>query len=206
MKSYNLTLKAECKECDLAKERKKARIEREKENEVADAAAENDNEVGETREDPSSEEEEDQDEEEVELEREESRKRKRTGENHTHCHCPLFTVPDELADFMAGGQPYQRFKKESDERREAAKVERILLLQKRKEVEQKYKFDLKKEWDRFKKAFRESEKEKLKKDSEKEKRKKTEAAETPVEQNKRSRREEIEDKRRKVREDLPLLF
>ena len=143
MKSYNLTLKAECKECDLAKERKKARIEREKENEVADAAAENDQEVGETREDPSSEEEEDKDEEEMECG--ESRKRKRTGENHTHCHCPLFTVPDELADFMAGGQPYQRFKKESDERREAAKVERILLLQKRKEVEQKYKFDLKKE-------------------------------------------------------------
>ena len=202
MKSFNLTLKAECKECDLAKERKKARIEREKENEVADA--ENDNEVGERREDPSSEEEEDKDEEEVECE--ESRKRKRTGENHTHCHCPLFTVPDELADSMAAGQPYQRFKKDSDERREAAKVERILLLQKRKEVEHKYKFDLKKELDRFKKAFKESEKEKLKKDSEKEKRKRTEAGETPVEQNKRSRREEIEDKRRKVREDLPLLF
>ena len=139
MKSFNLNLKVECKQCDLAKGRKRARIEKE------DADAEN-NEVTEESDIT-----EDENEEDVEESISEgSRKRKKTGENHTHCHCPLFPISDELTEFMTSGQPWQRFEKENLKRREAAKVERVLLLQRRKEVEKKCKFDMKNELERFK--------------------------------------------------------
>ena len=149
MKSFNLSLKVECKQCDLAKGRKRARIEKE------DADAEN-NEETEERDNT-----EDEDEGNVEETiNDESRKRKRSGENHTHCHCPLFPISDELTEFMTSGQPWQRFEKENLKRREAAKVERVLLLQRRKEVEKKHKFDIKKELQRFRNALKLSKKRK----------------------------------------------
>ena len=184
MKSFNLNLKVECKQCDLAKGRKRARMEKE------DADAEN-NEVTEESDIT-----EDENEEDVEESISEgSRKRKKTGENHTHCHCPLFPISDELTEFMTSGQPWQRFEKENLKRREAAKVERVLLLQRRKEVEKTYKFDMKKELERFKNALKLSRKEKEK-----------QKTQPKTQEQKRSRREEIEEKRRQVKENLPLLF
>ena len=111
MKSFNLNLKVECKQCDLAKGRKRARIEKE------DADAEN-NEETEERDNT-----EDEDEGDVEESiNEESRKRKRSGENHTHCHCPLFPISDELTEFMTSGQPWQRFEKENLKRRKLRRL------------------------------------------------------------------------------------
>ena len=81
------------------------------------------------------------------------KKRKKSGENHTHCHCQLFSVPDGLCDFMAGGQPYRRFKADQIKKRASAKVDNVILLQKRKQVRIKYKQDLKKEVVRFKNAL-----------------------------------------------------
>ena len=46
-----------------------------------------------------------------------ARKRKKSGENHTHCHCKLFSVSDGLSDYMAGGQPYRRFKADQIKKR-----------------------------------------------------------------------------------------
>ena len=89
-------------------------------------------------------------------------KRKRSGENHTHCHCPLFQVSEDLQNVMSAGQPYHRFKTDQIKRREAAKVDHLLLIQNRKQDKKKFVMDLKKEVVRFKQSLRLVEKEKQK--------------------------------------------
>lgn len=65
---------------------------------------------------------------------ENGKKRKRSEEKHTRCHCRLFQVPDDLFDFMAGGQPYHRFKADQIKRRDSAKVVRVILLQSKSKI------------------------------------------------------------------------
>ena len=50
---------------------------------------------------------------------------------------------------MAGGQPYRRFNADQINERASAKVDKVILLQKRKQDKFKYKRDLKKEALRF---------------------------------------------------------
>ena len=141
MKSLNLNLKFDCSQCNIAKERKRARLETEHQ-ELSDDEENNQETVVEI---------EDSDESEEDLNIVTgSKKRKRSGENHTHCHCSLFLVPDVLVNFMSSGKPYQRFKTDQIKRKDSVKVDRLLLLQKRKQDKNKYKMDLKKERVRFK--------------------------------------------------------
>ena len=75
-------------------------------------------------------------------------------------------------------------------------------IKKRKQDKNKYKMDLKKERVRFKEALRLSQKEKVTDDDQQNKSK------TPEEkrEERRLRKEEIERKRKAVKENLPLLF
>ena len=122
MKSLNLNLKSVCSQCNIAKERKKAILETEHQELSEDE--ENNKETDEEADDS------DENEENLAIETG-TKKRKRSGENHTHCHCSLFQVPDGLVIFMSAGQPYQRFKTDQIKRRDAVKVDRVLLLQTR---------------------------------------------------------------------------
>ena len=85
------------------------------------------------------------DEEDIAVTETTGKKRKRSGENLSHCHCPLYDVTDQLIDFMGGGQPYRRFKSAQVEKREAAKVDRIITVQKQKSNKPKYEKDMKKD-------------------------------------------------------------
>ena len=193
MKSLNLNLKPVCCQCNIAKGRKKARLETEHQELSEDE--ENDKETVEEADDS------DESEEDLAIGTG-TKKRKRSGENHTHCHCSLFQVTDGLINFMSAGQPYQRFKTDQIKRKDSVKVDRLLLLQKRKQDKNKYKMDLKKESVRFKQALRLSQKEKVTDDDQQNKSK------TPEEkrEERRLRKEEIERKRKAVKEYLPLLF
>ena len=124
MKSLNLNLKPVCCQCNIAKGRKKARLETEHQELSEDE--ENDKETVEEADDS------DESEEDLAIGTG-TKKRKRSGENHTHCHCSLFQVTDGLINFMSAGQPYQRFKTDQIKRRDAVKVDRVLLLQTRKQ-------------------------------------------------------------------------
>ena len=134
MKSLNLNFKSACKLCNIAKGRKRARLEAE---EGANLSEDEENNVEENNN------EEGIDEESNDLLEEDevmgSKKRKRSGENHTHCHCNLFEVTDPLLEFMSAGQPYHRFKLDQVKRTGAEKVDRVLATQKRKQAENKYK-------------------------------------------------------------------
>ena len=101
------------------------------------------------------------DEEDIAVTETTGKKRKRSGENHSHCHCPLYDVTDQLIDFMGGGQPYRRFKSAQVEKREAAKVDRIITVQRQKSDKPKYEMDMKKEVLRFKQTFKLAEKDQL---------------------------------------------
>ena len=197
MKSLNLSLKSRCTRCNSAKARKRIRLDRE-DNHPEDVN---------TQEAVSEEGDEEDDEVVVSEDDEQSddadsggKKRKKSGENHTHCHCQLFSVPDGLCDFMAGGQPYRRFKADQIKKRASANVDNVILLQKRKQDRIKYKQDLKKEVVRFKNALKLS---KAKTPLNPQPRKKTPQE---LKEERRLRKEEIERKRRAVKESLPLLF
>ena len=103
---------------------------------------------------------------------------------------------------MSAGQPCRRFKTDQIKRRDAVKVDRVLLLQRRKEDKNRYKMDLRKEGVRFKQALKLSQKEKLTDEAQQPKSK------TPEERRleRRLRKEEIDGKRKAVKENLPLLF
>ena len=101
---------------------------------------------------------------------------------------------------MAGGQPYRRFKADQIKKRASANVDNVILLQKRKQDRIKYKQDLKKEVVRFKNALKLS---KAKTPLNPQPRKKTPQE---LKEERRLRKEEIERKRRAVKESLPLLF
>ena len=73
----------------------------------------------------------------------------------------MYDVTDQLIDFMGGGQPYQRFKSAQEEKREAAKVDRIITVQRQKSDKPKYEMDMKKEVMRFKQTFKLAEKDQL---------------------------------------------
>ena len=70
------------------------------------------------------------------------------------CHCPLINVTEPLLEFMFSGQPFWRFKADQLKKREAAKVNRVLSLQKKKLDRSKYAADIKKEISRFKQALK----------------------------------------------------
>ena len=138
MKSKNLNLKHDCSLCQSAKERKRARLEREHEEKNAEEDLEN-------NEEPLV--------EDDEAEKDEV-KRRRSGENHSHCHCPLFKVTDPLLEFMASGQPSQRFKADQLKRNEARKVDQAVRFQKQKLDRLKYDGDMKRELVRLKGALK----------------------------------------------------
>ena len=190
MKSFNLGLKSRCPQCSSAKEKKRRRLDKEHEN-IEEAVSDEDDEdvtVSESGEDESDRIDDD------------ARKRKNSGENHTHCHCKLFSVSDGLSDYMAGGQPYRRFKADQSKKRASAKEDRVILLQKRKQVKFKYKQDLKKEALRLKNALKLS---KSKTPSDPQPRQKTAQK---LKEERRLRKEELDRKRRAVKDSLPLLF
>ena len=192
MKSRNVNLKSECRKCSQAQERKRRRLEREHEDETSGPDEENNNEAAEDSESC------DEDEEDL-INEAEGKKRKRSGEKHSHCHCPLFQVTEDLLNFMSGGQPYHRFKSDQLKRRDAGKVNKVLLIQNRKQDKAKFVTDLKKELVRFKQSLRLVEKQK----------KSEEAQPKTTEEKKEERRlrkEELEKKRKAVKENLPLLF
>ena len=164
MKSWNLNLKRSCGKCNDAKERKRIRLDREdssgleEDNENLEDGENNSRQRG-CIDNPSSSDDctdDDDDDQDVEtnLGLGVTKKRKRSGENHTHCHCPLFEVSDSLVEFMSAGQPSQKYKKDLEKRRNAAKVERVLLVQRRKMNRTKYERDLRTEVTRFKQASR----------------------------------------------------
>ena len=164
MKSRNLNLKHDCVPCKRADQRKKARLDREFEEKKAQDDIDNNNDVG----DDDESETDDEDIADVsgsEVKRKRSdediadvsgseAKRKRSGEHHSHCHCPLFKVTEPLLEFMGGGQPYRRFEADQLKRKEAAKVDRVLNIQKQKLDRIKYEGDLKREIIRFKGALK----------------------------------------------------
>ena len=140
-----LNLKRECDPCKMAAVKKRRRLDKEE--------AERNDERGdeENNEDPEVEEDETDEEDVTETS---GVNRKRSGEQHTHCHCPLFKVSEPLIEFMSSGQPYRRFKADQIKKREAAKVNRVLSLQKKKQDKLKYAADIKKEILRFKHALK----------------------------------------------------
>ena len=73
----------------------------------------------------------------------------------------MYDVTDQLIDFMGGGQPYQRFQSAQEEKREAAKVDRVITVQRLKSDKPKYEMDIKKEALRFKQTFKLAEKDQL---------------------------------------------
>ena len=52
-----------------------------------------------------------------------------------HCHFSQFKVTDELLAHMADGQPNKHYKAKGKEKQEAAKVEEIIMKNKRQEDE-----------------------------------------------------------------------
>ena len=147
MKSLNLNLKHACDPCKTAAVRKRRRLDKEEEKRNFDAGEdEENNDIQELEEDET-----DEEEDVTEIS---GVKRKRSGEQHSHCHCPLFNVTEPLLEFMSSGQPYRRFKADQLKKREAAKVDRVLSLQKKKLDKLKYDADIKKEITRFKQALK----------------------------------------------------
>ena len=138
MKSKNLNLKHDCSLCQSAKEKKRARLEREHEEKNAEEDLENND-------DPPS--------EDDEAEKDEV-KRRRSGENHSHCHCPLFKVTEPLLEFMGSGQPSRRFKADQLKRNEARKADLAVRLQKKKLDRLRYDGDMKRELVRLKGALK----------------------------------------------------
>ena len=115
---------------------------------------------------------------------------------------------------MGGGQPYRRFKSAQEEKREAAKVDRVITVQRQKSDKPKYEMDMKKEVFRFKQAFKLAEKDKLPRS-----RLQVDLVHFFIQLNlcfiqevpgkreeRRRRKEEIDDRRRTVKNSLPLLF
>lgn len=152
LKSRNLNLKYACGQCKSAKERKRARLDREEdERDVVHATedGENNNSTRTDGEDSSNITDDD-----VDVTETTGKKRKRSGEKHTHCHCPLYDVTDSLVDYMASGQPYRRFKADQVKKGEAAKVDKVITLQRQKLDKTKYAMDIKKEILRFKHALK----------------------------------------------------
>lgn len=167
MKSWNLNLKRGCGQCKGAKERKRARLDRDdqanSEQEDEDLDGENNDGQRDGRQHHSSGDDSDDytddeqdDDATVGSEKSKKRKRKSLQENHTHCHCPLFKVSDSLIDFMSAGQPSRKYKKDQLEKRTAAKVDRVIRVQRRKLDLIKFARDLKTEALRFKRSSRKS--------------------------------------------------
>ena len=187
MKSMNLNLKSDCNKCTIAKEKKRERLDQEH--------------IDEENNETSADDIDDCDEELDEDEGTRSGdgvKRKRSGENHTHCHCPLFTVSDELSEFISAGQPYRRFKADQVKRRESEKIGQVLLLERRGRDDRRYEMDMRKEIERFKNALKLSEKDNATEQP------LVKKSKTPEER--QLRKEELEQKRKSVKENLPLLF
>ena len=161
-------MKRGCGQCKGAKERKRARLDRDdqanSEQEDEDLDGENNNGQRDGRQDHSSSgddsgdstDDEEDDDATVGSEKSKKRKRKSLQENHTHCHCPLFKVSDSLIDFMSAGQPSRKYKKDQLEKRTAAKVDRVIRVQRRKLDLIKFARDLKTEALRFKRSSRKS--------------------------------------------------
>ena len=114
--------------------RKRIRLDKEEEERNFDAGGdEENNDIQEL--------EEDETDEEADVTEISGVKRKRSGEQHSHCHCPLINVTEPLLEFMFSGQPFWRFKADQLKKREAAKVDRVLSLQKKKLDRSKYAAD-----------------------------------------------------------------
>ena len=150
-------MKYACGQCKRAKERKRARLDREEaerdDEEAVDANdnTENNNNSSGLDENSSDDTNDDDDVSVLEIP---GKKRKRSGEHHSHCHCPLYKVTDEQIDFVGGALPYRRFKAAQEEKRKATEVDRIITVQRKKLNKPKYEMDMKKELLRFKQSLK----------------------------------------------------
>ena len=125
-----------------------------------------------------------------------------------HCHCYQFKVSNELLVHMADGKPGQRYKEKEKKKQDAAKVEEILMKNRRQEDKVKIDNDMKTEVQKLKKVLREKKKDEVRKEKEKD----GQTTETADEKKDRERKErklkrkKIEQEREAKKQKLSILF